>query len=218
MSPPPSVAPGSVARPEARPRRAGIIPAAHRRGGFPISVPDYLALLRVLIVPVIMALTRADEAIPNNLAWAGIVFALAAATDFLDGYLARRWKQESVLGAFLDTTADKILVTGALLALVSIDRVSIWAAIIIIFREFAVMALRGVVATTGGMVRPSTWGKIKATAQFVAIFLAYYRLGQRWGPLYLDQWAMLAAVVVTVASFWGYLTAFWHVMRKAEAR
>lgn len=182
----------------------------------PISVPDYLALARVLVVPVVMALTRADDAVAHNLAWAAAVFAVAALTDFLDGYLARRWQQESVLGAFLDTTADKVLVTGSLLALVSIDRVSIWAAFIIIFREFAVMALRGVVASSGGLIRPSTWGKIKAGSQFGAIFLAFLRLPDRWGPWYLDQWAMLVAVVITVASFWGYLTAFWHVVRKPQ--
>lgn len=174
-----------------------------------------MALARVLIVPVIMALTRADE-LAHNLTWAAAVFSVAALTDFLDGYLARRWSQESVLGAFLDTTADKVLVTGSLLALVSIDRVSIWAAIIIIFREFAVMALRGVVATSGGLVRPSTWGKLKAGFQFGAIFLAFLRLPDRWGPWYLDQWAMGVAVIITVASFWNYLTAFWHVVRKPQ--
>src|SRR5690606_40864342 len=147
-----------------------------------ISVPDLLALARVLVVPLIMALTRADEAIVHNLGWAAAVFALAALTDFLDGYLARRWQQESVLGAFLDTTADKVLVTGVLLALASIDRVSIWAAVIIIFREFAVIALRGVVATSGGLIRPSTWGKIRAAVQSGAILLAYLRLPEGWGP------------------------------------
>lgn len=166
-------------------------------------------------MPAIMAMTRTEE-IPHNLGWAAALFALAAVTDFLDGYLARRWKQESVLGAFLDTTADKVLVTGTLLALVSIDRVSIWAAFIIIFREFAVMALRGVVASSGGLIRPSTWGKIKAFAQFTAIFLAFLRLPSRWGPWYLDQWVMLAAVIVTLASFWGYVSAFWHVVRKPQ--
>lgn len=173
-------------------------------------------MARVLIVPVVMALTRADENIPHNLLWAAGVFAVAALTDFLDGYLARRWHQESVLGAFLDTTADKVLVTGTLFALVSVDRVSIWAAVIIIFREFAVMALRGVVASSGGLIGPSTWGKIKAGAQFFAIFLAFLRLPERWGPWYLDQYVMLLAVIVTLASFWGYLTAFWHVVRKPQ--
>ena len=164
-----------------------------------------------MVLP-IMAFTRADQ-IDNHFLIAGVLFAIAAFTDFLDGYLARRYSDETVLGGFLDTTADKILVTGTLLALVSVDRISIWPASIIIFREFAVMALRGVVAQRGGLIKPSTWGKIKTVAQFLAIFLAFFRLSEQWGPWYLDQWAMLLAVIATVGSAWGYLSAFWHTVR-----
>ncbi len=164
-----------------------------------------------MVLP-IMAFTRADQ-IENNLVYAAILFAVAAFTDSLDGFIARRTTGGTVLGAFLDTTADKILVTGTLLALVSVDRVSIWPAAIIIFREFAVMALRGVVAQRGGLIKPSTWGKIKTVTQFVAIFLAFVRLADPWGPWYLDQWVMLLAVLATIGSMWGYLTAFWDVIR-----
>jgi CDP-diacylglycerol--glycerol-3-phosphate 3-phosphatidyltransferase len=164
-----------------------------------------------MVLP-IMAFTRADQ-IDNHFLIAGALFAIAAFTDFLDGYMARRYSDETVLGSFLDTTADKILVTGTLLALVSVDRVSIWPASIIIFREFAVMALRGVVAQRGGLIKPSTWGKIKTVAQFWAIFLAFVRLSEPWGPWYLDQWAMLLAVIATVGSAWGYLSAFWLTVR-----
>lgn len=164
-----------------------------------------------MVLP-IMALVRADQ-IERHFTYAAVVFALAAFSDFLDGWLARRTTGGTVLGGFLDTTADKILVTGTLLALVSVDRVSIWPAAIIIFREFTVMALRGVVAQRGGLIRPSTWGKIKAFTQFVAIFLAFVRLADRWGPWYLDQWAMLVAVLATIGSAWGYMTAFWDTVR-----
>jgi CDP-diacylglycerol--glycerol-3-phosphate 3-phosphatidyltransferase len=170
-------------------------------------------LARLLVVPIVVALTVADGGTTRNLTIAAVLFGLAAITDFVDGYLARRWHTESLLGAFLDTTADKVLVIGSLLGLVAIDRVSVWAALIIIVREIAVMGLRGIVAATGGMVKPSTWGKIKATAQFVAIFLAFIRLDEPWGPQYLDECAMLIAVVATVASFWGYVVAFWEVVR-----
>ncbi|MGC2241540.1 MAG: CDP-diacylglycerol--glycerol-3-phosphate 3-phosphatidyltransferase [Acidimicrobiia bacterium] len=177
-----------------------------------MSTPDILALIRVLLVPVIMAFTRSDR-IDNALVIAAIIFAVAAFTDFLDGYVARRTSGGTVLGAFLDTTADKILITGTLLALVSIDHVSIWPAAIIIFREFTVMALRGVVAAQGGLIAPSTWGKIKFGTQFLAIFLAFLRLSNRWGVWYLDQWVMLIAVIATVGSAWGYVSAFWHTVR-----
>jgi CDP-diacylglycerol--glycerol-3-phosphate 3-phosphatidyltransferase len=171
-----------------------------------------LALSRIVLVPFIMALTRSDQ-IENALYYAAALFAIAAFTDFLDGYLARRASGGTTLGAFLDTTADKILVTGTLLALVSIDRVSIWPAAIIIFREFAVMALRGVVAAEGGSIPPSTWGKIKTVAQFAALFFAFLRLSEPWGPWYLDQWLMLIAVIATIGSAWGYMSAFWHTVR-----
>ena len=177
-----------------------------------ISFPNALALFRIAMVLPVMAFTRADQ-IENNLIVAAWLFAIAAFTDVLDGYWARRTTGGTVLGAFLDTTADKILVTGTLLALVSVDRVSIWPAALIIFREFAVMALRGVVAQRGGLIAPSTWGKIKAATQFVAIFLAFVRLSEPWGPWYLDQWAMLVAVIATVGSAWGYMAAFLHTVR-----
>ena len=171
-----------------------------------------LALSRIVLVPFIMALTRSDR-IEYALYYAAALFAIAAFTDFLDGYLARRTSGGTTLGAFLDTTADKILVTGTLLALVSIDRVSIWPAAIIIFREFTVMALRGVVAVRGGIIPPSTWGKIKTFTQFAAIFLAFVRLSEPWGPWYLDQWAMLIAVIATIGSAWGYMAAFLATVR-----
>ena len=164
-----------------------------------------------MVLP-IMSLTRADQ-IENHLIYAAILFAIAAFTDFLDGFIARRTTGGTVLGAFLDTTADKILVTGTLLALVSVDRVSIWPAAIIIFREFTVMALRGVVAQRGGLIRPSTWGKLKTISQFAAIFLAFLRLSEPWGPWYFDQWVMLVAVIATIGSMWGYLSAFWDVIK-----
>ena len=168
-----------------------------------------------MVLP-IMAFTRADQ-IENHLGIAAGLFAVAAFSDFLDGFIARRTSGGTVLGSFLDTTADKILVTGTLLALVSVDLVSIWPAAIIIFREFTVMALRGVVAQKGGLIQPSTWGKIKTLTQFAAIFLAFVRLSEPWGPWYLDQWAMLVAVIATVGSMWGYLSSFWHVVRSEPA-
>lgn len=159
-----------------------------------------------------MALARAEQ-IEHRFGYAAALFAVAVFTDFLDGYLARRTTGGTTLGAFLDTTADKVLVTGTLIALVSVDRVSIWAAAVIIFREFIVMALRGVAAHGGGLIKPSTWGKLKAVFQFLALFLAFLRLPERWGLWYLDQYVMLLAVIVTLGSAWGYLSSFWYVTR-----
>ena len=162
-----------------------------------VNVPNALAVFRIAMVIPIMAFTRADQ-IDDHYAIAAGLFIVASFTDFLDGYWARRTTGGTVLGAFLDTTADKIMV---------------WPAAIIIFREFTVMALRGVVAQRGGLIAPSTWGKIKAFSQYAAIFSAFLRLSHKWGPWYLDQWLMLIAVVATIGSAWGYITAFWSVVR-----
>lgn len=177
-----------------------------------INFPNALAVFRIAMVVPIMAFTRADQ-IDHHFVIAASLFLVASFTDFLDGYWARRTTGGTVLGAFLDTTADKIMVTGALLALVSVDRVSIWPAAIIIFREFTVMALRGVVAQRGRLIAPSTWGKIKAFSQYAAIFFAFVRFADKWGPWYFDQWLMLIAVIATIGSAWGYVTAFWSVVK-----
>ncbi len=182
-----------------------------------ITIPDLLAVVRVLLVPVVMVLVRSADTLEHAFGYAFALFVVAAMTDFFDGYLARRMGTTSNLGAFLDTTADKLLVTGTLFALVSVDRVSIWAAVIIVMREFIVMALRGLVAMSGSFIGPSVWGKIKATVQFTAIGLAFVRLSEPWGPMYLDQWAMWVAVGVTIASGWQYLSAFMDTVRASRA-
>ncbi|MEA2290496.1 MAG: CDP-diacylglycerol---glycerol-3-phosphate 3-phosphatidyltransferase [Solirubrobacteraceae bacterium] len=160
---------------------------------------------RIVLAPIIMALVLAgdDAEIP-----AAVLFAIAAWTDWWDGRLARRWNITTTLGSFLDTTADKLLVTGVLIALVGADRVSPWIAGIIIGRELIILGLRGAVAVDGAMIQPSIWGKLKTTAQFVAIVLAILRPGDPLAGLYVDEWAMLAAAVVSVLSALDYLQRF----------
>jgi CDP-diacylglycerol--glycerol-3-phosphate 3-phosphatidyltransferase len=164
--------------------------------------------LRIVLVPVVMALVLAGPETRYAFAIAGALFAVAALTDFVDGFLARRWAQATTLGGFLDTTADKLLVSGALLALVAVDRASPWLALIIVGRELLIMGLRGAVAAGGDQVRPSIWGKAKANVQFLAIFLAILRLPDRVGPLYLDEYVMIAAAVITVLSAVEYIVRF----------
>src|SRR5919199_3681258 len=139
---------------------------------------------------------------------AAVLFAVAALTDFADGYLARRWRVTTTLGSFLDTTADKLLVSGALIALVDVDRASSWVAVIIVGRELVIMGLRGLVAAEGVILKPSIWGKLKANVQFVAITLAILRPDVDLGPLLLDQWVMWAAGAITLFSAVDYLVSF----------
>jgi CDP-diacylglycerol--glycerol-3-phosphate 3-phosphatidyltransferase len=162
--------------------------------------------LRIVLTPVVMALLLADGTTPSTgAAVAAALFCFAAVTDWFDGRLARRWNVTTNLGGFLDTTADKVLVTGGLVALLGVDRVSPWIAAIIIGRELMIMGLRGALAAEGAVLKPSPLGKIKATVQFVAIALAMVRLGDPIGGLYRDEWAMLAAAAITIASAVDYV-------------
>jgi len=160
---------------------------------------------RIVLAPVVMALVLVGE--DAEIA-AAVLFAVAAATDYWDGRLARRWQVTTTLGSFLDTTADKLLVTGVLIALVGAERVSPWIAAIIVGRELIILGLRGAVAVDGAVMQPSIWGKLKTTIQFIAILLAILRPGGTIGGAYLDEWVMIAAAVVTVMSAVDYLQRF----------
>jgi CDP-diacylglycerol--glycerol-3-phosphate 3-phosphatidyltransferase len=164
--------------------------------------------LRVVLAPVVMALVldHTDTA-------AAILFVIAAATDWFDGLLARRWNVTTALGAFLDTTADKLLIATALLALVSVHRASPWLALIIVGREFAILGLRAAVASGGRHFETSMLGKWKATVQFTALTLAMLRFDVVIAGVYLDQWAMVIAAIVTAWSGIDYIMRFSAALR-----
>jgi CDP-diacylglycerol--glycerol-3-phosphate 3-phosphatidyltransferase len=174
----------------------------------PRSLLSGLTYARIVAVPAVMALILLGPDRKSAYTWAAVVFAVAATTDFADGYLARRWAVTTKLGSFLDTTADKLLVTGALIALVDVDRASPVIAAIIIGRELLILGLRGVVAAEGTVFPPSIWGKLKTNAQFVAIVLAILHLGKPLAGLRVDEWVMIAAAAITVMSAIEYLTRF----------
>jgi len=180
------------------------------------SIPNLLAVARLILTPVAMALILGAPDSQGIRIMATTVFVIAALTDFADGYLARRWQLTSTLGAFLDTVADKILVAGALIALVEIGTVSTWVAFIIIGREIAIMGLRSVAALDSGTVPPSMWGKSKAALQFTAIAFAILRLDIVIGPWRLDQWLMAAAVISTIVSAGDYFSRFRSVFTTAR--
>jgi len=159
--------------------------------------------LRILASPAVMALVLAGSDTA-----AAIVFVIAALTDWFDGRLARRWGVTTRLGAFLDTTADKLLVSGVLVALVAVDRASPWLAMAIIGRELTLLGLRAAVALQGSHIEPSMLGKWKATVQFLALGLVMLRPDVSFGGALLDQWALAVAAIVTVWSGIDYLLRF----------
>ena len=185
-----------------------------RRTSILISITS----LRIVLVPAVIGLIQLAPDSSSAETAAAVVFSIAAVTDFIDGRLARHWDATTTLGSFLDTTADKLLTSGALIALVSIDRASPWIAIIIVGRELVILALRGVVASEGAIVKPSLAGKLKTNVQFLAILLAILRYGDRLGPLSLDEWAMVAAAIITVMSGVEYLARFSSAFTASERR
>lgn len=164
--------------------------------------------VRVVLAPVVMALLLA-----GSQTVAAILFVIAAATDWFDGRLARRWGVTTRLGAFLDTTADKLLVATALIALVAIGRVSPWVALIIIGREFTILGLRVAVVSEGREFQTSIVGKWKATVQFAAITLAMLRPDVVIAGAYLDQWAMVIAAFISAWSGIDYMLRFYGSFR-----
>ena len=135
---------------------------------FPLNIPNALTVLRILAVPVLVV-ALVDET-PNGDTIAAIVFALAAFTDGLDGYIARRRSQVTTFGKLMDPLADKLLIVAALVSLVSLNRIAAWVAMVIIARELAVTGLRGLAADRGIVMAASWLGKVKTFLQVVAIF------------------------------------------------
>jgi CDP-diacylglycerol---glycerol-3-phosphate 3-phosphatidyltransferase len=158
---------------------------------------------RIVLTPVVMWLVLNGDGNAVELI-AAALFCVAAATDWVDGRLARRWGVTSKLGSFLDTTADKLLVSGVLIALLAAGRASTWIVALIIGRELVIMGLRGAIASEGEIMAPSMLGKLKTSIQFLAIALAILRPGEPIGGLFLDEWVMLAAAAITVASAVDY--------------
>lgn len=134
-----------------------------------LNLPNFITLTRILLIPVFVVLFATPT--PDRSLSAALVFIIAAVTDFLDGYLARRNGQVTTVGKLLDPIADKLLVLSALILLVNIDRVSALVAILIIAREVAVTGVRAIAAGEGMVIAAETTGKYKMALQVVAIVL-----------------------------------------------
>ena len=178
---------------------------------FPLNLPNTLTLLRILLVPVVVV-ALLDET-PNGDTIAAGVFALAALTDGLDGYIARSRGAITTFGKLMDPIADKLLVTAALVALVSLQRLDAWVAMVIIAREFAVTGLRGVAAEQGLVIHASWLGKVKTALQIAAVIAL---IAVDPAPLAVDL-LVYAAVAATVASGFDYFFGFRRMLTSARA-
>ena len=174
------------------------------------NVPNILSLSRILSVPVFIMLML--EPTPVRALTAGVVFSLASATDWLDGYLARKWGQVTKAGKLLDPIADKILIMSALVILVKIrpDIVYSWIAIVIIGREFAVTGLRAIASSENIIIPAETVGKYKVGAQITAVLslLLDYYLAEQWLRV-LGTVALWIAMILAVYSAVKYFKTYW---------
>src|SRR5258708_3413606 len=141
-----------------------------------MNLPNSLTIARIFFVPLLVAALVAESVsitlfgvIVTNEWLALAIFLIAAATDLLDGYLARRWGQVTTIGTLLDPIADKLLISAALISLVQVNAVPAWMVILIVGREFAISGLRSIAAAEGYTIRASDLGKTKMGAQVTAI-------------------------------------------------
>jgi CDP-diacylglycerol--glycerol-3-phosphate 3-phosphatidyltransferase len=182
-----------------------------------LNLPTLLTLLRIALIPVFVGVFFLPLRGANVLCAA--LFGLAALTDWLDGYLARRFDQTSAFGAFLDPVADKLMVAAALVLLVQAISTPVMAvaAVIIIGREIAISALREWMAQIGnhGRVAVSMVGKLKTTAQMIAILLLLYREPLGGFPtLDVGLGLLLVAAALTLWSMLHYLLAAWPAFER----
>ena len=178
----------------------------------PFNLPIALTLMRVAAIPLLVAIFYLPSTwltpFDKNL-FGAIIFIFAAVTDWLDGFLARRLKQESAFGQFLDPVADKLIVAAALLVLLNMDRVQVWVALVIIGREITISALREWMALLGAgkSVAVHMVGKLKTTSQLVAIpFLLLNDTLFGWlDCAKIGTWLIWVAAFLTLWSMFYYL-------------
>lgn len=169
-----------------------------------MSLANLVTLARIALIPLFIVLLMSNA---QGAYWqAALVFALAAFTDSLDGYIARRYKQVTRLGIFLDPLADKLLIIAALVCLVVLHKVPAWIVVIIIAREFIITCLR-LIKARKGIAIPASWGgKFKTITQISAVLILILApLYRGFIPYPIGIWAIYAAMAVTVISGADYI-------------
>ncbi len=177
---------------------------------FPLNLPNMLTVLRIMLVPVLVVALLGDT--PEGDVLAAIVFALASLTDFIDGYLARSRQTVTTFGKLMDPLADKLLIVAALVALVSLNRLEAWVAMVIITRELAVTVLRLGATQAGVVMEASMFGKLKTCMQ-IALILAL--IAVRGQPLWVSL-LLYATVLVTIVSGLDYFFGLRRRLARAQ--
>lgn len=171
-----------------------------------MNTPNKLTILRVLMVPVFMVFVLYKQ-IPYNIFIALAVFAIASITDLIDGKLARKNNQITNFGKLMDPLADKLLVTAALVCFVQLGLANVWAAMIIIAREFLVTSIRLIAVDSGKVIAANIWGKTKTVSQMIAVIVTLFCTGLSLPPIYGSVLIWIAAgftIISGVQYTWAY--------------
>ncbi|ATY84943.1 CDP-diacylglycerol--glycerol-3-phosphate 3-phosphatidyltransferase [Kyrpidia spormannii] len=188
-----------------------------------MNLANRITIARIFLVPVVMffllvhynfgRVSLAGHVLTVNEIVAALIFVVAASTDGLDGYIARKRRIVTNFGKFLDPLADKLLISAVLISLVEMHRVEAWEAIVIISREFAVTGLRLVAAAEGTVIAASRMGKLKTVTQIVAVVaLMMNNLPFAYVGIPVAAWIMYLAVLITVISGIDYFVKNRHVI------
>ncbi len=183
-----------------------------------MNIPNRITISRILLIPIFMVLMLVDfnwgemtlfgATMPVSHFIGALVFIIASITDWVDGYYARKYNLVTTFGKFLDPLADKLLVSAAFIILVELGFAASWIVIIIISREFAVTGLRLVLAGEGEVVAAGNLGKIKTTAQIIAISsLLLYNTIFTLVNIPFGEIMLYIALIFTVWSGWDYFYA-----------
>ncbi|HAD04136.1 MAG: CDP-diacylglycerol--glycerol-3-phosphate 3-phosphatidyltransferase [Desulfuromonadales bacterium GWD2_61_12] len=188
-----------------------------------LNLPNILTLTRIGAIPAIVILLFYDSPLAGF--WAAVIFGLAAITDWLDGWLARRWEVVTVLGKFLDPLADKLIVMAALIMLIPHGRVPAWAVFLLLSREMVVTGLRSIASAEGIVIAASDLGKYKTIFQMVAIscllihYDYYWFFGLKVEFLHVSMqhagiFFFYVAFIMTIWSGLDYLIRFFKVIAR----
>lgn len=174
-----------------------------------MNIANQLTLLRIAMIPLFIFILLSGYSF-----WAFVVFALASFTDFLDGYLARKYKLITNFGKFMDPLADKLLVTSALVCFVELGLLNSWVVIIILSREFIVSIFRAIAAAEGIVIAASWWGKAKTISQMLmVIVLLLNNYPFELINLPVDQILIVLATVLTIVSGYDYIVKNKQVLK-----
>lgn len=188
------------------------------------NLPNILTLGRIAVIPLFMWLTYDGN--PLYSLGAAILFSLAAITDVVDGYLARRWKMVTIVGKFMDPLADKLIVLAALVMMVRLGRIPAWLVILLLSREFVVTGLRTIAANEGMVISAGQEGKWKTSLQLVGIIsLCIHYVHPLWMPwsTYRVDYNLVGRVLVylsAIFSIWsaaGYFRAFLSMVARKDS-